>query len=280
MTLKQSSKPYGYRNLLVYKKAEELQHACAKFTMQFPREKTLIALADQMDRSARSVKQNIVEGETVRGTVARPDRDGGRRARAIRHQANMCEGKRNSTHEYYDFLGFSIGANAELEEDCNDVIKGIYEKGERGIMGLDQKGGRGEKGIGKGTEGKGMGLTEMSWTLAEVERLPFYPLDSRLPPLIQLKLRCKELNMLLTKLQHSLADKMTTEHRLPVADRLQIAVNRQKQENAGYEEMLREAGMIRLKDGRVVPKAQGDTMGEKGIEEATKGEKTIGTGTD
>jgi len=67
-----------------------------------------MSLADQMDRSARSGKQNIVEGW-----------------------------RRNTTKEYYDFLGFSIGAIAELEEDCDDVWKGIYPNlmGLKGIMG-------------------------------------------------------------------------------------------------------------------------------------------------
>ena len=92
MTLKQSTSPYGYRTLLVYKKAAELQAACAELTAQFPKQWTLTALADQMDRSARSVKQNIVEGETVRGTVARPDRGGGRRAAASsEHQRARLE---------------------------------------------------------------------------------------------------------------------------------------------------------------------------------------------
>ncbi|HCP09066.1 MAG TPA: hypothetical protein DIT25_04710, partial [Candidatus Moranbacteria bacterium] len=106
---------------MVYKKAEELQSECSRITAQFPREKTLIALADQMDRSARSGKQNIVEGW-----------------------------KRNSTKEYYDFLGFSIGAIAELEEDCDDIWKGFYPglMGVRGVMGA-----RGEMGI-KGVMGE------------------------------------------------------------------------------------------------------------------------------
>ena len=127
MTMKQANSPYGYKKLLVYKKAEELQHACAELTSHFPRSpryKTLLALADQMDRSARSVKQNIVEGW-----------------------------KRNSTKEYYDFLGFSIGANAELEEDCDDIIKGIYRelKGITGITGeKGEKGKEGEKREGTG----------------------------------------------------------------------------------------------------------------------------------
>src|SRR3989338_7000692 len=85
---RESNSPYGYKNLLVYQKAEELQRACAAFTAHFPHLKTLYSLSDQMDRSARSVKQNIVEGW-----------------------------KRNSTKEYHQFLGFSLGANAELEEE-------------------------------------------------------------------------------------------------------------------------------------------------------------------
>ncbi|MEK7109322.1 MAG: four helix bundle protein [Patescibacteria group bacterium] len=107
MTLSAHSNPYGYKDLLVYKKADAMQAACAALTSRFPRSKTLYSLADQMDRSARSVKQNVVEGW-----------------------------KRNSTKEYYEFLGFSLGANAELEEDCNDIVKGIYkgiewEKGDK-----------------------------------------------------------------------------------------------------------------------------------------------------
>ena len=140
MALKQSSSPYGYKKLLVYLKAEELQQACAELTRHFPpfshspHFKTLSSLADQMDRSARSVKQNIVEGW-----------------------------KRNSTKEYHQFLGFSLGANAELEEDCNDILKGIYEDlmGIRGVMGMEG------------------GTHSPHLTLDEVERLPLYPLDAR-----------------------------------------------------------------------------------------------------
>ena len=180
MTLKQSNSPYGYKELLVYKKAESLQSECARLTALFPHSKTLYSLADQMDRSARSVKQNIVEGW-----------------------------KRNSTKEYHQFLGFSLGANAELEEDCNDIIKGVYEKGEKGL---------------KGMEGE--------YEMGEVERLPFYPLDSRLPLLIQLKLRCKELNMLLDKLQRSLVDKMSADHTLGQREMQQQARGREAANDA------------------------------------------------
>jgi four helix bundle protein len=173
--LKQTYSPTGYKQLLVYQKAEQLQMACAAFTSRFPpssRSKTLLALADQMDRSARSVKQNIVEGW-----------------------------KRNGTKEYFEFLGFSLGACAELEEDCDDIIRGVYK--EMGLKGIEEKGGRG------GMGGRG-----------DIEKIPFYPLDPRLPPLVQLKLRCKEIHMLLQKLQRALSDKMTGEFGVPLKDRL------------------------------------------------------------
>ena len=201
MSLRQSSNPYGYRDLLVYKKAEELQRACAEFTARFshPSHFTLSSLADQMDRSARSVKQNIVEGW-----------------------------KRNSTKEYYDFLGFSIGANAELEEDCNDIIKGIYKMGGRGI--------KGEMGI------------------EEVESLRFHPLDPNLPPLVQLKLRCKEMNFLFAKLQSSLAEKMHEDKTLSGKD-MALAANRSRQsEDTWYQNELVSQGFVRLRNGQIVPK--------------------------
>ena len=199
--LKPSRQPYGFRNLLAYKKAEELQLECSRITAQFPKYKTLIALADQMNRSVRSAKQNIVEGW-----------------------------KRNSTKEYYDFLGFSIGANTELEEDCNDIWKGIYrdlmgvtgimsekgnEKGITGVMGEKEMNGEiGIMGVSKekgeiGVTGE-RGITFPSFKtpltllspliLFDIEKIPFYPLDKKLPLIIQLKLRCKELNYLLYQL--------------------------------------------------------------------------------
>lgn len=109
--IKQSKSLYGYRELLVYKKAEDLQMELAKFVSPFPPSKTLLALSDQMERSARSTKQNITEGW-----------------------------KRNSTAEYYQFLGYAIASNAELEEDFTDICKGLYEQ--KGLMGVkrDERG--------------------------------------------------------------------------------------------------------------------------------------------
>ena len=215
--IKPSRKPYGYRDLLVYKKAEQLQLRCAELTHQFPRTKTLIALADQMDRSARSTKQNIVEGW-----------------------------KRNSTKEYYEFLGFSIGANTELEEDCDDICKGIYPElmgimgvmGERGVKGLQEMGGKG----GRGEMGK----------IEDIEQLKFYPIDPNLPPVVQLKLQCKELNFLFDKLQKSLLAKMESEHSLPQRDKFQLHEHQARKEQDAEEAILVQYGLKRLEGGRVV----------------------------
>lgn len=189
MSLRVTADPYGYRKLLVYEKAEILQKACAEFTSRFPRlpPYTLSALADQMDRSARSVKQNIVEGW-----------------------------KRNSTKEYYDFLGFSLGANAELEEGCNDIIKGMY----------------------RGLKGEEMGIEK-------VEKLPFFPRSPLLSPLVQLKLQCKEMNFLLQRLQRSLENKQMERKKSIAPD---------SRETRWLADQIEAAGMTRLPDGRIVPK--------------------------
>ena len=228
--LKEARKIYGYKDLLVYKKAEELQKECSLLTSHFPHSshsiplKTLYALADQMNRSARSVKQNIVEGW-----------------------------KRNSTKEYYEFLGFSIGACAELEEDCDDIWKGFYPDlmGIKGIMG--EKGN--EKIIKKSGTVEGMGneeIIEKNKTTGEkgapsslltplipfdIEKIPFYPLDKSLPSVVQLKLRCKELNFLLEKLQKALVLKMENEKTMSANDKLKI-INKQKQEEQKFEKEI------------------------------------------
>ncbi len=189
MTLKPTRNPYGYRELLVYQKADTLQSHCSHLTSHFPRSKTLVALADQMNRSARSTKQNITEGW-----------------------------KRNSTKEYYEFLGYAVASNAELEEDATDIWKGHYRElmGERGIMGI--KGVMGENG--------GMGTTHSTpsshFSLLDIEKIPFYPLDMTLPSAIQLKLMAKELNFLLEKLQKSLIEKMKEDHTLPTSERIRL----------------------------------------------------------
>ena len=236
MAIRRSNSPYGYKELLVYKKAEELQKACAHFTSQMMQRakrekgdgkgwKTVSALQDQMDRSARSIKQNIVEGW-----------------------------KRNSTQEYHQFLGFSIAANAELEEDCDDIIKGIYEMGGRGLK---------REEWGKGEE----------WGIDRVEKLPFYPLDPHLPSLVQLKLRCKELNFLLTKLQNSLHQKMSEGSR--VLGGAWGTGETGKKGDEWINQALEEHDLVRLADGRLVPKEENGKKGENG---GNGEEKTTGKG--
>jgi hypothetical protein len=210
-----------------------------------------------MNRSARSIKQNIVEGW-----------------------------KRNSTKEYYDFLGFSIGACAELEEDCNDIWKGFYPDlmGVRGIMGEKgiEKGIMGGKGIekgimgGKGTETGEMGEKEIKmgekdseegvmgengipldspstpFRPFDIEKLKFYPLDKNLPPVVQLKLRCKEINFLLHKLQKSLEEKMKTEGTLAISDKFKIQKEENSQIDRAEKNLLKNFGFSRLENGKVV----------------------------
>src|SRR3990167_1154958 len=230
--LKTSRDPYGYKNLLAYKKAEELQARCSELTHLFPKLKTLIALGDQMDRSARSVKQNIVEGW-----------------------------KRNSTKEYYEFLGFAIAANAELEEDCADIWRGIYSElmgikgvmGERGKMGMMER--KKETEISSSSSSHSPHSTPLShFSLLDIENLSFYPLDTSLPSIIQLKLRAKELNFLLGKLQKSLEQKMLAERTLPSADRFRKLETQQYNNKKQYEELLAQQGLIRLENGQVVEK--------------------------
>lgn len=237
MTIKQSQNPYGYKNLLVYKKAEELQSGCSLLTQNFPKAKTLVSLADQMDRSARSVKQNVVEGW-----------------------------KRNSTKEYYEFLGFAIAANAELEEDCSDVCKGIYpelmgirgvmgEKGEMGVVNERKK--MGERGKMGGVDEGGIKNERMT-NMRTIESLLFYPLSPILPPVVQLKLRCKELNFLLDRLQQSLLEKMRNENSLSVTDKLNLADKRVKEEKQWFENFLAEKNLIHLENGQVVKREKGN----------------------
>jgi four helix bundle protein len=209
--------PYGYKKLLAYKKAEELQKECRNLTANFPRTKTMIDLADQMDRSSRSGKQNIVEGW-----------------------------RRNSTKEYNDFLGFSIGAVAELEEDCRDIWRGVYPEllEKREIMG--ERGEKGEKGEKREMGEKGL----------DIEKLRFYPLDRTFPKVVQLKLRCRELIYLLEKLQKSLESKMITEGTLSQRDIKAKMVQRRKQADLDYKKFLEQQGMVELKNGKVAKKEE------------------------
>jgi four helix bundle protein len=249
--LKPSRQPYGFRNLLAYKKAEELQMECQKITAIFPKQKTLIALADQMDRSARSTKQNIVEGW-----------------------------KRNSTQEYYDFLGFSIGANTELEEDCNDIWKGMYPElmgikglmGEKGSVKMGKAELIGESGDMKSGDMETKELMREKGTLSapstlsthftsstpsapfDIEKIPFYPLNKSLPPIIQLKLRAKELNYLLSQLQKSLKNKMDQEKTLSSGDMARKHLQAQNKNQKLSEDFLEQYGFKKLENGQVIKK--------------------------
>ena len=85
-------KPEGYKDLLVYQRADELQDFIYKITENFPINER--RRKEHMRDSARSVKQNIVEGW-----------------------------KRETTQQYIDFLSFSFGSLGELKEDGEDCIK-------------------------------------------------------------------------------------------------------------------------------------------------------------
>lgn len=234
--LKPHKNPYGYKNLLAYTKSEDLQKECSRLTHLFPFSKTLSSLADQMDRSARSGKQNIVEGW-----------------------------KRNTTREYFDFLGFSIGAIAELEEDCNDIIRGVHPE-IIGIMGF--KGEEGGKRVTHSnphsTHSSHFQTPSSHFTLLEVEKLKFYPLDQNLPLVIQLKLRCKELNFLLAKLQQSLEEKMGNENTLSAKDKFQMIANKKREEKGMERKMLEDFDMIKLENGQVMQRVEWEKNGRNG----------------
>ena len=221
--LKQSNSPDGYKHLLVYMKAEELLASTLNFTAMFPHEKTINDLEDQMNRSARSVKANIVEGW-----------------------------KRNATHEYYTFLGYSVASNAELLEDYLDICLGRYEakgvKGEKGKeTGEEEKGikmvGKGEKGGRETKDGDPISplhpLSPFSETRRWVESLRFYPLDTRLPLCVQGYLRAKEMNMLLEKLQKSLLERMQEKKTLSEPDRMRLIHAEKKKKADETEEWTR-----------------------------------------
>lgn len=85
-------RPDGYKDLLVYRRAVELQDFVYQITEKFPwNEKRR---REHMRDSSRSVKQNIVEGW-----------------------------KRETTQQYIDFLSYSFGSLGELKEDGEDCIK-------------------------------------------------------------------------------------------------------------------------------------------------------------
>ena len=92
MEFQRRKKPDGYKELLVYKRAVELQDFVYKITEKFPPNER--RRKEHMRDSSRSVKQNIVEGW-----------------------------KRETTKQYIDFLSFSFGSLGELKEDGEDCFK-------------------------------------------------------------------------------------------------------------------------------------------------------------
>ena len=214
-------KPEGYKELLVYQKAAELQAATLALTNLFPRDKTGIGLKDQMDRSARSGTKNIIEGW-----------------------------KRNSTGEYFHFLGYAIGSVEALKDDCADITKGLYRE-INGIMGV--MGTRGEN----GSNGTPI-LPIYPFTPFELDQLRFYPLDPALPPIVQLYLKCKEVLMLLHKLQQSLDHKMDEEMTKSASTRARERIQDFKKGNAVIIDHMAKLGYIRLENGQFVKREEGE----------------------
>jgi hypothetical protein len=216
--------PEGYKKLLVYKKADELHGLVLELSEIIERvergkrdvkgnvDKILLELAHQLGRAARSPKSNIVEGW-----------------------------KRNTTKEYFDYLGFSIASIEEMREDISDIIKGKYKKimGEKGIMG--EMGFKDEAGIiGEGETAETVEVMgEGGMTIEEVDKLPFYPLDPLLPFVVQIYLRCKELTMLLNNLQQSLEQKMQNDGTLSVREKLRMRKEQEKEADEWLQDQIK-----------------------------------------
>lgn len=200
--LKPQKDPEGYKKLLVYKKAAEVQELNLQLTDLFP--KSLSWLKEQMDKSGRSGTKNIIEGW-----------------------------KRNTTAEYYTFLGYSIAAIEELKDDCFDIAKGLY-KPLMEIPGL-WKGSKGDKGsnvdalVSSPIPPLSPFTPIKPFLPSQLEQLRFYPLDTSLPPIVQLYLKSKEVLMLLYKLQQSLEQKMVAEGTMSVKDKLRLKQQQEKE---------------------------------------------------
>lgn len=210
----QKRDPEGYRKLLAYQKAQDLHSSTIQITRLFPKTKTFFDLADQMDRSGRSGNKNIVEGW-----------------------------KRNTTKEYFDFLGFSIGAVEELKDDAADVATGIYPA----LMGI--KGVVGERGnpLHPLTP-----LFPLPTTREDLDKLKFYPLDPGLPPIVQLFLKAKEVNYLLYKLQQSLDVKMDKELTKPLSEKVRNRFLTDEQADKDFNKYLESIGLKKLENGRFI----------------------------
>ena len=231
--------PEGYRKLLAYKKASELQIFTNEFVLNLPKTKTFFDLADQMARSGRSGSKNIVEGW-----------------------------KRNTTKEYFDFLGFSIGAVEELKDDAADIATGVYPNlmGVKGIMGTKrvEREVKGEKGTQLSHSISLIPLDPFTPFLsrAELDKPKFYPLDLTLPPVVQLFLKAKEVNFLLYKLQKSLDLKMDKENTKPLNQKARDYFAIEKQADKDFNKMMDDLGTVRLENGQYVTKEDYEKLGK------------------
>ncbi|RLG23216.1 hypothetical protein DRN85_09745 [Methanosarcinales archaeon] len=101
----------GYKNLITYQQAEEIQDLTEEFCQRFYPGREYLRQRDQMNQAARSHKQNIAEGYTFK-----------------------------STKSYIKLLGVSCGSGKELLEDYKDYArqKGIevWQKGDRRLEGM------------------------------------------------------------------------------------------------------------------------------------------------
>jgi hypothetical protein len=227
--------PEGYRKLLAYQKACELQIFTNNFVLNLPKTKTFFDLADQMSRSGRSGSKNIVEGW-----------------------------KRNTTKEYFTFLGFSIGAVEELKDDAADIVTGVYPQliGVKGITGKKREE-REEKEILSHHFHPSDPLTPLyplPMDRHQLDKIPFYPLPPLLPPAVELFLRAKEVNFLLFRLQKSLDLKMDKEFTKPLNEKIGSRFMEEKKVDDDFQKYLASLGMQRLPNGKYVSK------GEKGDE--------------
>ncbi len=218
--------PEGYKKLLAYTKAKALHRDTLELASHFPRTKTYADLADQMARSGRSGNKNIVEGW-----------------------------KRNTTKEYFDFLGFSIGAVEELRDDAEDIILGVYPElnpiigvmGQKGIEMGKERVKRGQKGI--------MGREVL-------ESLKFYPLNETFPPVVKIYLQAKEVNFLLDKLQKSLDFKMDQELTKPANQKAKSYFDDLKKADRETEEYFKSLGLVRLENGQFMEKSEWEHKGK------------------
>jgi hypothetical protein len=181
---------------------------------------------------------------------------------------NIVEGwKRNTTQEYFDFLGFSIGAVEELKDDAADIVLGKYKE----LMGI--KGVMGEKGVER--EEKAVMREKGVWgdplnpftplhpiTQAELDKIPFYPLDQNLPLAVKIYLEAKEVNFLLYKLQKSLDLKMDEEHTKPAKERYKNYFDQQKQADKDMENYFADQGLVRLENGQMMTKQEWEQKGK------------------